>query len=212
MGVVGEATLEAANREIAALKTALEKKDDLHRKRVNAMSRRISVLEGENTGGVAALREGRVALEEGLEALEAAREDGERLRQQLALEATRVGVLTEMLRAQRQNPNGLYGCTLCLRAFRLVTRKPYVMACGHSFCQHCLVEWANATRGVERDLQRRRVANLPQRREFARVNRILEHTRDEEEEEATATVPMEQMDQAPIGLVVEEIDEVFILD
>ncbi|EGT40001.1 hypothetical protein CAEBREN_02568 [Caenorhabditis brenneri] len=43
---MGEATLEAANREIAALKTALEKKDDLHRKRVNAMSRRISVLEG----------------------------------------------------------------------------------------------------------------------------------------------------------------------
>ncbi|EGT43846.1 hypothetical protein CAEBREN_24203 [Caenorhabditis brenneri] len=103
-----------------------------------------------------------------------------------------------------------------------------LISCGHFFCQQCLVEWANAARGVERDLQRRRVAILPRRRvrcptcqqdhrtpnfrleEFARVNRILEHPRDEEEEEVP--VPMKQADPALIAPVLEDMDEIVILD
>ncbi|EGT43868.1 hypothetical protein CAEBREN_25261 [Caenorhabditis brenneri] len=220
---LGGAELAAARTEIATLKAKIEKKDMLHKKHTEAMTRRIAVLEEETVRTAAALEESRGELEE-------VRGDAERLRREVARGAEREGVLTELLRVQRRNPIGLFSCSLCTERFRIFFRRPYVLACGHTFCQQCLERWVDEAFRVEQNLQLERVAILPRRRvlcphcqrptrtpnfqleELARVNWILEHPDEEEEVEAPAIVPMQQVDQAPLIPVEEEMDEVIILD
>ncbi|CAL2035900.1 unnamed protein product [Caenorhabditis brenneri] len=76
----------------------------LHRKRTNAMKRRIAVLDEEAARSVAALAES-------CEELEEVRGDVSCLRREIALGAAIEGVLAENSLAQSRSPIGLFSCT-----------------------------------------------------------------------------------------------------